>query len=157
MAQKKFTQLPAASALDGTEILAAVQGGVSVRTTTQDAANLSALTSLTVDTAPGTFDFNFELKTERIFVCEPSFTGFKTINLSNFANARAFRFIIDISTGGAILSFTSIGSGIRMDDVRWSLSPDIWFEPGEGKFLGEATYDGTDWFVKISGGPYTKT
>lgn len=33
MAQKKFTELPTASTLDGTEIYAVVQGGVSKKTT----------------------------------------------------------------------------------------------------------------------------
>lgn len=40
MARKKFTQLPAAAALTGAEIIAAVQDGVSVQTTTQDIADL---------------------------------------------------------------------------------------------------------------------
>lgn len=41
MAQKKFTELPAATApLTGTEVVALVQGGTSKRTTTQDIADL---------------------------------------------------------------------------------------------------------------------
>lgn len=158
MAQKKFTGLPAAATLTGTEIAAVVQGGVSSKTTTQDIANLSSggLDLVTVDTSPGTFEFDFQLKQQRVFNCAPVFTGVKSINLSNFANAVSFQFILEIS-GGAALTFVSVGSGIRMDDVRWNLSPDIWIEPGDGKFLGEATYDGTDWYIKISGGPYVKT
>ena len=156
MAQKKFTQLPAASSLDGTEILAAVQGGSSARSTAQDVAN-RALTFLEVDTTPATFEFDFESTVNRVFNCTPSFGGgSKTINLSNFSNAKAFSFIMEIS-GGTSLGFTAIGSGFRMDDVRWSLGPDLWIEPGDGIFLGEAVYNGTDWLVKISGGPYVKT
>ena len=40
---KKYTQLPPADALDGTEILAVVQDGESVQTTTQDIANLAGV------------------------------------------------------------------------------------------------------------------
>jgi len=40
MANVKFSELPAADALTGTEIVAAVQGGTSVQTTAQDIANL---------------------------------------------------------------------------------------------------------------------
>ena len=40
MAQKKFTQLPSATTPDGTEILAAVQGGVSKKTTALDVAKV---------------------------------------------------------------------------------------------------------------------
>lgn len=40
MAKKKFTQLPAAGALTGTEIVAVVQSGVSKQTTAQAIANL---------------------------------------------------------------------------------------------------------------------
>jgi hypothetical protein len=160
MAQKKFTALPAAGALDGTEIVAVVQGGVSKKTTAQAVADLGTggtLTLVDVDTSPGTFNFDFEDNVERIFNCTPAFGGgSKMINLSNHLNALSFKFIIEIS-GGTGLQFTAIGSGIRMDDVRWNLSPDIWIEPSDGKFLGEATYDGTDWFIKISGGPYVKT
>jgi len=133
MAQKKFTQLPASAALDGTEILAAVQGGASTQSTAQAVAN-RALTFLEVDTEPGTFEFNFESTVNRVFNCTPAFSGAKTINLSNFSNAKAFSFIMEI-TGGAIIGFTAIGSGFRMDDVRWSLGPDVWIEPGDGKFL----------------------
>lgn len=112
---------------------------------------------VTVDTTPGTLEFDFELKQQRIFKCSPAFGGTsKVINLSNFTNALKFTFIFELS-GGAGITFVSIGSGIRMDDARWSLGPDIWIEPGDGKFLGEATYDGTDWFIKISQGPYVKT
>lgn len=156
MAQKKFTQLPAAGTLDGTEIAAVVKSGVSSQTTTGSIANIGSVDILDVDTSPGTFEFDFEEKKERIFSCNPAFTGAKSINLLNFVNAVSFKFIIEIS-GGAALTFVSVGSGIRMDDIRWNLSPDIWIEPSDGKFLGEATYDGTDWFIKISGGPYVKT
>lgn len=40
MARKKFTQLPAADTLTGSEIIAVVQDGVSKQSTTQDVADL---------------------------------------------------------------------------------------------------------------------
>lgn len=42
MADSKISQLAAAGALDGSELVEAVQGGVNVQTTTQDIANLAA-------------------------------------------------------------------------------------------------------------------
>src|SRR5690349_15381172 len=42
MAQKKFTELVAATALDGSEVAAIVQGGVSKKATAQDIADLAS-------------------------------------------------------------------------------------------------------------------
>ena len=157
MANKKISELSTAGTLTGPELVEVVQGGVNVKTTAQDIADLSGLSSLDVDTSPATLEFNFNSKVERIFICTPAFGGgLKTINLSNFSNAKKFSFIID-STGDLILRFVAVGFGFRMDDVRWELGPDQLIEYGAGKFLGEATFDGADWFVKISGGPYVKT
>jgi hypothetical protein len=41
MANKKITDLPSASALTGAELLEGVQGGINVKLTTQDVADLS--------------------------------------------------------------------------------------------------------------------
>lgn len=159
MAQKKFTALPAADPVDGSEIAAIVQAGVSKRITLQEIADFGggSVQIVDVDTSPATFAFDFELSEDRIFNCTPAFGGVtKEINLENFANAKRFTFMFELS-GGAVLDFTAIGSGFMMNDVRWNLGPDLWIEPGDGKFLGKATYDGTDWWVEISGGPYVKT
>lgn len=143
MPQKKFTQLDPGTSPTGAEITAHVQGGVSVRSTVL----LDTLSDRsTVDTSPATLDFNFSFKQHRIFACPTSFSSPKTISLSNASNALTFKFSFLIASGAAL----TIPEGFLMDDVRYASGPNIWVPDGEGKFTGEAFYDGTNWFLKIS-------
>jgi hypothetical protein len=52
MANKKITDFTAAGALDGTELIEIVQGGVNKQTTTQGIANLGGATGVTLWTDP---------------------------------------------------------------------------------------------------------
>lgn len=149
MAQKKYTELGAASTEDGTEIIAYVQGGTSVQGTLQRIANLSGGV-LSVVTTAGTITLNFANKIQRNFAGATSFATPKTVARSNDTNAVRFEFTFEITNVAAVLTFT----GYKMSDVRWDATSDEW-EPAEtGKYKAIATYDGTDWLLDISPSPY---
>lgn len=151
MAQKKYTQLVAASTEDGTEIIAYVQGGTSVQGTLQRIANLSDGV-LSVVTTAGTITLNFANKIRRNFAGATSFATPKTIAHSNDSNAVKYSFHFNITDVAAKLTFPA---AYIMSDARWeAANPQEWEPADIGKYKATATYDGTNWWLEISPSPY---
>lgn len=74
MADRKFSELSAAASLTGAEIIAMVQGGASVRGTTQDIANLAPIpTTIELADTGGDHDLTLE--------CAENLTGNRTLEL----------------------------------------------------------------------------
>lgn len=151
MAQKKYTELSASTTEDGTEIIAYVQGGASVRGTLQKIANLSGGV-LSVVTTAGTITLNFNSRPTRNFVGATSFSTPKTISHSNDGNAVRYEFTFEITDPAAKLTFPA---AYIMSDVRWeAVNPQEWEPADIGKYKATATYDGTNWWLEISSAPY---
>lgn len=160
MGRKKFTELPAADALTGVEIVAVVQDGVSKQTTAQDIADLApgggggGVDSVAPSTAGGTITLNFQTSVDRIFVGDASFATPKTIALSNDAGALRLSFVFQITNVAAVLTFPA-SFKMTEDGVRWNASTNEWTPDGIGLFEAYAIFDGASWLMRISPSAYT--
>ena len=106
----------------------------------------------TPSTASGTITFDFELKQKRTFWGSAGFATPKTIAFANDSEAKEFYFVLNITSGAAILTFPST---VTMDDSRWEATGAKEWEPsGTGSFKGHAIFDGTNWNIDISQNVY---
>lgn len=104
------------------------------------------------DTSGATITFDFALKQKNKFLGSAGFATPKTIAFLNDENALEFDFVLSITNVAAILEFPS---SVVMNDVRWEATGAKKWEPdATGFFKGHAEFDGTNWIVDISKGPY---
>lgn len=103
-----------------------------------------------ISTAGSTITFDFDSRRDRIFYGSASFSTTKTIALSNSTNAVRLCFIFQITDVAAVLTFPS---SFLMSDPRWNDSTYEWTAVEAGKYKAEAKYDGTNWYIDITG-PY---
>lgn len=117
-------------------------------------AALSNIDILTVSTTGGTITLNFASEEQRIFVGSASFSGPKTVALSNATNAKRFEFLFQITSVAAVLTFPSEFIGDTAD-TRWNAGANTWTSDfATGVFRATAIYNGTNWILDISNAPY---
>lgn len=172
----KYTDLPAAGPLDGSEILAIVQGGNSKQTTTQDIADLGPggpggsvesvtgdfidntdpanpvmlreVNFVTVATAGGTLDLDFGGSVSTIFYLDASFATAKAVTISNDSYASRFEFLIDITNVAATLDFGA-GTTFESDDPRFDEATQLLTFKSIGAYTIHGTFDGLHWRLFI--------
>jgi len=157
MAKKKFTQLPVADALTGEEIIALVQGGASKQTTVQEVVNLAVgineVGFTDLGTGSGTLDLNFGDAYIGFFRGQTSFATAKNVTTSVDSNAFQFHFSFQISNVAATLTFPSGYTG-DSSDPRWDSTNRRWTADSIGKYKVVGTFDGAEWKVEFSTGPF---
>ncbi len=125
-----------------------------IQTTPGTIRSIQALITESTSTASGTVDFNFQTnslnRVQKIFTGSASFAASKTITFTNAGNGLAWDFHFEVTNVAATLVFPS---NVIMSDVNWNTSTQTWTPPATGKYEAAATFDGTDWKVKMSG-PY---
>lgn len=104
---------------------------------------------LSVSTAGATVTLDFASKIQRLFVGSASFSSSKTIALSNTTNALVLNLVVTITNLAGTVIFPSTFT-MQAVDRRWDDSTHT-FTPNEtGKHEFSATWDGTDWNLKVS-------
>jgi len=108
------------------------------------------LDALQITSSGATHTLNFASKRERIFYGDASFTGSKTIALSNDSNAKVFNYHVTITTSAAI----TMPSSFSMDtnESRWSSGTKILTLTGSGDYLISGVYDlfSSEWRINAS-------
>lgn len=111
---KKISQLPAAGALDGSELVEAVQAGINVQTTTQDIADLGGgggtWGSITGTLSSQTDLYTYLRGTRTVTGAGASVQGDDN-SLIIFNSATPFNFTLDQLTASSKISFVNIGAG----------------------------------------------
>lgn len=103
------------------------------------------LDAASVTTTGGTITLDFASKRQRIFNGATSFTGSKTIALSNSSNALVFTFNFQVTGSGAALTFPS---GFKSSDSRFGTL--VLTLTGAGYYEVTATFDSVNsiWRLK---------
>lgn len=131
-----------------------------------DALASLAVESLTTDgsvtTTGGTITLNFSssvtlgsvtytgvLSKQKIFVGSATFATAKDIALSNTTNAKVLNFHFEVTSISAVLTWPSEFL-MQGNDDQWNPTTNEWIPPGTGKYEASATFDGTNWKLKIS-------
>lgn len=131
-----------------------------------DALASLAVESLTTDgsvtTTGGTITLNFSssvtlgsvtytgvLSKQKIFVGAATFATAKDIALSNTTNAKVLNFHFEVTSISAVLTWPSEFL-MQGNDDQWNPTTNEWIPPGTGKYEASATFDGTNWKLKIS-------
>jgi hypothetical protein len=123
--------------------------GTSTVTGALPVANLTAkyiLDQDTPSTTGGTITLDLNSQIQRMFVGSATFATGKTIALSNTTNSLVFNFIFEVTNVAATL--TMPGSFLMADT---NFASNVWTPPSTGKFEMGASYNGTNWYVKIIG------
>lgn len=197
MADLKISELSNAGALDGSESVEVVQGGVNVKTTTQDIADLGGggghvienegtpltqradlnfvgagvnaadsggktvvtigteaayiIDQASASTAGGTITLDMNSQIQRSHVGSASFSGPKTLALSNTTNSLFFNFFFEVTS---VLGVITMPSDFLMSTIDFDGS--AWTPPNTGLYeLGGSFNDTSNmWYVKIAG-PFT--
>jgi hypothetical protein len=113
----------------------------------------AALDSTTPSTAGGTITLDFNSKVERMFVGSASFGTAKAIALSNDGSALVLNMVLTLSNVAAVLTFPSTFT-MSTADSRWADAGHTFTAQIVGKYEFSATWDGTDWNLKVAG-PYS--
>lgn len=131
----------------------AITGTLSSQTDLQTAIDAKAavvetLASNTPSTAGGTITLDCESRKQLIAVGSASFSGSKTIALSNNTNAKVISFLFQLSGSGTL----TMPSTFLMDtgESRWNSGTKVLTLTGAGYYEISATWDGTRWRVKAS-------
>jgi hypothetical protein len=132
----QFNQL----ALNGNGILALDNSGNSSFTSSYN-VDLNTTT-----TTGGTITLDLNNQFQRMFVGSSTFATPKTMAVSNTTNVRVFDFHFEVTNIAATMT---LPSGWLMSDANFGAH--VWTPPATGKFEMTATYDGTNWKVKIAG------
>jgi hypothetical protein len=107
------------------------------------------LESASADTSGATITLDMTDLKQRMFVGSASFATAKAMALSNNSNALVFQFAFQISNVAATLTWPA-GFTMQSDDTRWNSGTRVWTAAAIGKYEASATYDGTEWKLKIS-------
>lgn len=155
MANKKISDLAAATALSGPELFEVLQGGVNKKVPATDVGTLGGVIDLlSVSTAGGTITLPFGngiAAYQRRFVGSASFSTPKIIELDLDTTANHFTFIFTITDVAATLTFSSefkCADGLS----RWlSL---VFTSLETGTFKATADKGGSSWYIDFSELPY---
>lgn len=112
----------------------------------------AGLDSATVSTAGGTITLDMNSQAERMFKGSASIGAPKTWALSNTAEAI---FIPSAKFVMTTLDLQTFPASFKMStfDANWNPSTNVWTPPDVGTYDMSATFDGTNWLMKIQG-PY---
>jgi hypothetical protein len=142
------TTVPSSNPASGV-LLYASGGAIYSRTSGGVVTNLSIpLTSNSASTVGGTVTLDMNSEFQRMFVGSATFASSKTIALSNTTNALVFDFHFEVTNVAATLVFPA---SFLMADTNFNTGTDTWTPPSTGKYEMGASYDGTNWKVKITG------
>lgn len=103
----------------------------------------------TADTSGATITLDFELKMERMFIGSASFATAKTIALSNDGNALVLNFVCTITNVAGTVDFPTTFT-MQTTDSRWTDASHRFTPATTGKHEFSATWDGTDWNLKVT-------
>jgi hypothetical protein len=111
-------------------------------------AIVDTLASNTPVTTGGTITLDCESRKQLIAVGSASFSGSKTIALSNNTNAKVVAFLFQLSGSGTL----TMPSTFVMDtgESRWNTGTKVLTLTGAGYYEISCTWDGTRWRVKAS-------
>lgn len=153
MANKKITELPSGSTPDGSELIEGVQAGVNKQFTFNQVTGSGIPAVYVIDqssasTASGTITLDMNSQRQRSFVGSATFSGPKTLALSNTTNSLFFNFIFEVTNVAAVLTMPSdflMSSG--------DFNGTDWTPPAIGKYEIGGAFDDTGnvWYVKVSG------
>lgn len=112
----------------------------------------SGLDSVTVSTASGTITLNLNNQTERMFKGSANIGAVKTWALSNDASGL---FIPSVRFTMTTTDDQTFPAAFKMAtfDANWNNATKKWTPPDVGTYEMSATFDGTNWLMKIQG-PY---
>ena len=129
------------------DIIQRKSGAWTNRTMAQLLADLgvSSLDSANPVTSGGTITLDFSSKQQRVFNGATSFTGSKTIALSNSSNALAFTFNFQVTGSGAAITFPS--SAFKSSDSRFASN--VLTITGAGYYEVTAVYDSVNSFWRL--------
>lgn len=103
----------------------------------------------TSDTSGATITLDFELKMERMFIGSASFATAKTIELDNDDNALVLNFVCTITNVAGTVDFPTTFT-MQTTDSRWTDASHRFTPATTGKHEFSATWDGTDWNLKVT-------
>lgn len=112
----------------------------------------SLLTLETVDVSGGTITLDLNSIDQMMYVGSASFGTPKTIALSNATNGLVIDFKFNLSNVAAVLTFPTSFT-MQTTDLRWNDGAHTFTPSATGKHEFSATFDGTDWDLKITN-PY---
>lgn len=105
----------------------------------------------TTVTTGGTITLDCNSQKKRVHLGSATFATPKTIALSNTTNARQFFFLFQITNVAAVLTMPS---DFLLNDPNWDESANTWTPTDVGRYILAGYFDGTNWWVNISGAPY---
>jgi hypothetical protein len=111
------------------------------------------LNSATPSTAGGTITLDMNSQAQRMFVGSASFGTAKAIALSNTTNSLVLNLVLTLTNVAAVLTFPSSFT-MASADSRWNNGAFTFTPQTTGKYEFSATWDGTDWNLKVAG-PYS--
>lgn len=154
MEYSNYIETRDAAVLDGTELLAGSKSGSAKRWTTQQIADLASgsggVDDATVDTSGASITFNFQGVVHRIFIGNSSFASGKLIAYSENTNALKYEFLYEITNVAATLTFPS-NSLVYTLTGSYDAPSKTWTPNDVGKYQLDASFDGTNWWIKIFG------
>lgn len=112
-------------------------------------APAGALDRVTASTAGSTITLDMNNQTQRVFVGSASFSGPKTVAMSNDSNGIALAFTVQVTNVAAVLTMPSswVMSSVNFNGTDWT-------PPNTGYFKFAGHSDGTNWFINVAG-PYS--
>lgn len=105
------------------------------------------LQEVTVDTSGASITLDMNSLKQRMFVGSATIATPKDVALSNNGNALVYDFHFEISNVAGVLTFPDT----LMADQNWDDLNKQWTPPATGLYEGGATFDGTNWKLKING------
>lgn len=103
----------------------------------------------TPSTAGGTITLDMVSQVQRMFVGSASFGTAKAIALSNTTNSLVLNLVLTLTNVAAVLTFPSTFT-MQASDTRWNDGAHTFTPSGTGKHEFSATWDGTDWNLKVT-------
>lgn len=110
----------------------------------------SSLTEVTVDESGSPVTLNMNGNQEQLFVGTPAISAPVTIQMTNVTSALRFTYFFNLSG----LSALTLPSNFILNDARWNNGTKVWTPLDTGNYKMVGTYDGTNWWVEITGGTY---
>lgn len=145
-------QKPTATALDGSEYLYLVQGGLDKKgTVTQIQTFIGAgIRQASVNTSGTTITLDLLSYVEAMFTGDSSIGAGKTIAFDNSSNGRRINFFFTLTDNYAFV----FPSTVKMQNWvgEWDPSTYTWTPSGgAGAYRAELLYNGTNWLMNIYG------
>ena len=106
----------------------------------------ASIDQLTVSTASGTITLDMGNQADRMFKGSGNINGPKTWIFSNTTGSILIRSFIFVMT---TLDAQTMPANVAMSDARWDGT--IWTPQDVGQYEATASFDGTNWLLKIEG------